>query len=66
VIESRIARWAGHVARIGERGAVYRFLMAKPVGKRTLGKPRRKSKNNINMVLRKWDGKGGLDSSGSG
>jgi len=35
-------RWAGHVARMGERRGVYRVLVGKPEGKRPLGKPRRR------------------------
>jgi hypothetical protein len=66
VIESRTVRLAGHVALTGERRAVYRFLMGKPEGERTLGRTKRRWKDNINMVLRKWDGEDGLDSSGSG
>ena len=34
-------RWAGHVVRMGERGA-YRVLVGKPDGKRPLGRPRRR------------------------
>ena len=30
VIKSRIMRWAGHVARMDERGGVYRVLVGKP------------------------------------
>ena len=30
VIKSRKLRWAGHVARIGERRGVYRVLVGKP------------------------------------
>jgi len=33
VIKSRM-RWAGHVARMGERRGIYRVLMVKPEGKR--------------------------------
>jgi hypothetical protein len=33
VIKSRRKRWAGHVARIGERRGVYRVLVGKPEGK---------------------------------
>ena len=40
VIKSRRTRWAGHVARMGERRGVYRVLVDKPVGKRSLGRPR--------------------------
>jgi len=36
VIKSRRFSWARHVARIGEKGGVYRVLMGKPEGKRTL------------------------------
>ena len=65
MIESRLVRWAGHVARIEERRAVYRILMGKREVKRTLGRTKRRWKDNINMVLRKLDGEDGLDSSGS-
>jgi hypothetical protein len=33
-------RWAGHVARIGEKRDVFRLLTGKPEGKRPLGIPR--------------------------
>jgi len=39
VIKSRRMRWAGHVARMGERG-VYRVSVGKPEGRRPLGRPR--------------------------
>jgi hypothetical protein len=35
-IKSRRMRWAGHVARMGERRNVYRFLVGKPEGKNHL------------------------------
>jgi hypothetical protein len=37
VIKSRRMRWAGHVARMGEKRNVYRLLVGKPRGKRPLG-----------------------------
>jgi hypothetical protein len=37
-IKSRRMRWAGHVARMGEKRNVYRVLMGKPEGKRTTRK----------------------------
>jgi hypothetical protein len=40
IIKSRRMRWAGHVARIGEKRNAYRLLVGKPEGKRPLGKPR--------------------------
>ena len=44
-------RWAGHVARMGERRGVYRVLVGKPEGKRPLGRPRRRWEDNIKMDL---------------
>jgi hypothetical protein len=35
-------RWAGRVARLGERRDIYRVLMGKPEGKRQLWRPRRR------------------------
>jgi hypothetical protein len=42
VIKSRRMRWEGHVARKGEGRGVYRVLVARPEGKRPLGRPRRR------------------------
>ena len=39
VIKLRRMRWAGHVARMGERRDVYRVLVGNPEGKRPLGRP---------------------------
>jgi len=51
VIKSRIMRWVGHVACMGERRGVYRVLVGKPEGKRPFGKPRRRQEDNIKMDL---------------
>jgi hypothetical protein len=40
IIKSRRMRWAGHVARMGEKRTAYRLLVGKPEGKRPLGRPR--------------------------
>jgi hypothetical protein len=53
-------RWAGHVARMGERSGAYRALVGKPEGGRPLGRPRRRWENNIKMDLREV-GWGGMD-----
>ena len=50
VVKSR--RWAGHVARVGERRGVHRVLVGKPEGKRPLGRPRRRWEDNIKMDLK--------------
>jgi hypothetical protein len=51
VIKSRRMRWAGHVARMGERRGVYKVLVGKPEGKRPLGRPRRRWEDNIKLDL---------------
>jgi hypothetical protein len=48
VIKSRRMRWAGHVARIGEKRNAYRILVGKPEGER----PRSRWADNIKMDLR--------------
>jgi hypothetical protein len=45
-------RWAGHVARIGEKRNAYRILVDKPEGKRPLGRPRRRGVDNVTLDLR--------------
>jgi hypothetical protein len=40
VIKSRRMRWAGHVARMGERRGAYRILLGKTEGVSPLGRPR--------------------------
>ena len=51
VIKSRRMRWAGHVAHMGERRGIYRFLVGKPEAKRSLGRPRLRWEYNIKMAL---------------
>ena len=51
VIKSRRMRWAGHVAHMGQERGVYRVLVGKPEGRRPLGRPRRRSVDNIRMDL---------------
>jgi hypothetical protein len=51
-------RWAGHVARMEEGRGVHRVLVGKPEGKRPLGRPRRRWKDNIKMDLHEVGGGG--------
>ena len=44
-------KWAGHVARMGERRGAYRVLVEKPEGKRPIGRPRRRWEENMKMDL---------------
>jgi hypothetical protein len=52
MIKSRRMRWAGHVARMGEKRNAYRVWMGKLEGKRAVGRHRRMWKDNIKMDLR--------------
>jgi hypothetical protein len=42
IIKTRMMRWAGNVARMGEKRKAYRLLMGKPEERRPLGRPRRR------------------------
>jgi hypothetical protein len=52
MIKSSRVRWAGHVARIGEKRNACRILVGMPEGNRLLGRPRRRWVDNIKMHLR--------------
>jgi hypothetical protein len=62
VIKSRRMRWAGYVARIGDRRGVNRVLVGKPEGKRPLLRLRHRFEDDIKMDLQGY----GLDRAGSG
>ena len=67
VIKSRRMRWAGHVARMGERRGVYSVLVGRPGRKRLLGRPRRRWEDNIKMDFQELGfGEHGLDRADSG
>jgi hypothetical protein len=59
-MKSRRMRWAGHVARMGEKRNAYRNLVEKKEGKRPLGRPRSRWEDNSKMYLREI-GWGGMD-----
>jgi hypothetical protein len=52
MIKSRRLKWAGNMARMGERIGAYRALVGKPERRRPLGRPRHKWEDNIKMDLR--------------
>jgi hypothetical protein len=60
IIKSRRMRWAGHVARMGEKINAYRLLVGNPERKRPLGRPRCRWVDNIKMDLLEI-GWGGVD-----
>jgi hypothetical protein len=51
IIKSRRMRWAGHVARMGEKRNVYRSLVGMPEGKRPLGRPRRRCQITLSWTF---------------
>ena len=59
VIKSGL-RWAGHVARMGERRGIYWGFVGKPEGKRPLERPRHRREDNIKMYIQEV-GCGGVD-----
>jgi hypothetical protein len=60
MFKSRRMRWAGDVARMGEKKNAYKILVRKPEGKRPLGRPRSRYEDKIKMDLGEvvW---GGMD-----
>jgi hypothetical protein len=49
VIKSRIMRWAGHVARMGEMRNSYNIFVGKSEGNKSLRRPRSRWEDNIRM-----------------
>jgi hypothetical protein len=65
VIKLRRMRWPGYVAWMGEERDMCRVLVGKPEGKRPLGRPRCRWKDNVRMDLQEvgygvWTGLGWL------
>jgi hypothetical protein len=58
---SRIVRWVGHIACVGERRGACRVLVGKPEGNRPLGKPRCRWDDNIKIDLQEVGWGHGLD-----
>jgi hypothetical protein len=59
-VKNIVRYWAGHVARVGDRGEAYRLLVRRPEGKRPLERPRRRWEDNIKIDLQEmgWGGMG--------
>jgi hypothetical protein len=60
MIKSRKMRWAGHMARMGEKSNAYRILVGKPERERPIGRPRRRWLDNVKMDFREA-GYGGMN-----
>jgi hypothetical protein len=56
-------RWAGHIARMGEKINAYRILVGKPEEKRPQERPRDRRVNSIKIDLREieWNGMDWID-----
>jgi hypothetical protein len=63
VIKLRRIRWAGHVARVGDRRGSYRVLVGGHEGKRPFGRFRHRCGDNIKTDLQEveWDGMAWID-----
>jgi hypothetical protein len=66
MMKLRRMRWAGHVARMGEKRTSYRILVAKSEGKRSLGRPRCRWVDSIKIDLGEIGSVGMDDRFGSG
>jgi hypothetical protein len=51
-VKSKRMRWAGHVARMGEKRNEYRILVRRSEGKRLLERPKHRLVDNIKVDLR--------------
>jgi hypothetical protein len=60
MIKSRRMRWAGHVARMGEKNNACRIFVGKPERKGPLGRQGRSWVDNVKMDLREA-GSGDMD-----
>jgi hypothetical protein len=59
VIKSRRLRWAGHVARMGERRGAYRALVGKPEGRNHLIDPGVDGRIMLKLIFERLDGRRG-------
>lgn len=55
MITSRRTQEMGHMTHIGERGGAYRVVVGEHQGRRPLGRPGRKWKNNIKSDFKEKD-----------
>jgi hypothetical protein len=58
VIQSGRLRWAGHVARMGERRRTYRGFVGKPKGRNRLEDQGVGGRIILKWIFEKWDGGG--------
>jgi hypothetical protein len=56
VIKPRRMRWAGYVARMGEKRNACRILVGKPEEKRPLGTYKLDERIILRWILERWDG----------
>jgi hypothetical protein len=60
-MKSRRMRWAGHVARTGDKTGTYRVFVGRPEGKRPLERPTRRWEENFNLDNQEVGLGGGMD-----
>ena len=50
--QSRILKWAGHLARMEEDSSAFKIITVKRTGKRHLGKPRHRQEDNVKWIFK--------------
>jgi hypothetical protein len=55
-IKSRRTRWAGHVARMGDRRSAYRVLVGRHEGNSNLKDPGVDGSITLKWIFKNWDG----------
>jgi len=61
LVSRKIDAWAGRMARMSEMRSAYMVLMGKSEGKRFVGRPRLRWKNDFEMYLQELKWGPGLD-----
>jgi hypothetical protein len=58
MIKLRKVRWAGHIARVGQKRNVYKLFIGKSERKRPRGRPGHRWEDNIRINVREivWEG----------
>jgi hypothetical protein len=51
MVKSRMMRWTGYAAHMGQKRIAHKILVGAPIGQRPLGRPMHKWEDDIKMIL---------------